>query len=183
MCNGSTPDSDSVCGGSNPSSSAKKKRPHHTVWSFLFGADEGFEPIECDSPVDCRLPPAGRRQHHNFIESLILCHEVRICRWGGVTTTPQSASLTRGALVRSGFAGGVVRVREVVLRQSLRQPVRLTVACGQPGHGSGCPPDSHSLPRLRFAYPLHKGAFRVRRMAEGFLRCFAATPHPSRRSP
>ena len=25
LCNGSTPDSDSVCGGSNPSSSAKKK--------------------------------------------------------------------------------------------------------------------------------------------------------------
>ena len=30
MCNGSTPDSDSVCGGSNPSSSAKKKS--HTIW-------------------------------------------------------------------------------------------------------------------------------------------------------
>ena len=27
LCNGSTPDSDSVCGGSNPSSSAKKDRP------------------------------------------------------------------------------------------------------------------------------------------------------------
>ena len=29
LCNGSTPDSDSVCGGSNPSSSAKKK--NHTI--------------------------------------------------------------------------------------------------------------------------------------------------------
>ena len=54
---------------------------------------------------------------------------------------------------------GVVRIGEVLLRQSLRQPVRLTVACGQPGRGSGCPVDSHSLPRLRFAYPLHKGGF------------------------
>ena len=35
----------------------------------------------------------------------------------------------------------------------------LPIACGQSGRGSGCPPDSHSLPRLRFAYPLHKGAF------------------------
>ena len=36
MCNGSTPDSDSVCGGSNPSSPAKKE--NHTFWcgfSFL----------------------------------------------------------------------------------------------------------------------------------------------------
>ena len=30
-------------------------------------------------------------------------------------------------------------------------------ACGRPGRGSGCPPDSHSLPRLRFAYPCVKG--------------------------
>ena len=75
---------------------------------FSFWRGWGFEPIECDSPVDCRLPPAGPQRHHNVIESLILCHDVRICRWGGVTTTPQSASLTapltRGALVRCGFA-------------------------------------------------------------------------------
>ena len=32
LCNGSTPDSDSVCGGSNPSSSAKKKT--HTIRSM-----------------------------------------------------------------------------------------------------------------------------------------------------
>ena len=42
---------------------------------------------------------------------------------------------------------------------AIPQSASLTVACGQPGRGSGCPPDSHSLPRLRFAYPLHKGAF------------------------
>ena len=30
-------------------------------------------------------------------------------------------------------------------------------ACGRPGRGSGCPPDSHSLPRLRFAYPRQRG--------------------------
>ena len=52
-----------------------------------------------------------------------------------------------------------MRIRCCLPQQSLRQPVRLTVACGQPGRGSGCPPDSHSLPRLRFAYPLHKGGF------------------------
>ena len=47
MCNGSTPDSDSVCGGSNPSSSANKK--HHPFgWCFFIGREEeeeGFEPI------------------------------------------------------------------------------------------------------------------------------------------
>ena len=31
-------------------------------------------------------------------------------------------------------------------------------ACGRSGRGSDSPPDCHSLPRLRFAYPLHKGA-------------------------
>ena len=41
------------------------------LWSFLFGADEGFEPIECDSPVDCRLPPAGPQRHHNLIDFLL----------------------------------------------------------------------------------------------------------------
>ena len=29
LCNGSTPDSDSVCGGSNPSSSAKREPSEH----------------------------------------------------------------------------------------------------------------------------------------------------------
>ena len=33
LCNGSTPDSDSVCGGSNPSSSAKKQ--NHTLWVWF----------------------------------------------------------------------------------------------------------------------------------------------------
>ena len=32
-------------------------------------------------------------------------------------------------------------------------------ACGRPGRGSDSPPGCHSLPRLRFAYPLHKGGF------------------------
>ena len=34
MCNGSTPDSDSVCGGSNPSSPASKKTRCKSIWSF-----------------------------------------------------------------------------------------------------------------------------------------------------
>ena len=43
LCNGSTPDSDSVCGGSNPSSSAKKYGyPFGYPYFFVL---EGFEPI------------------------------------------------------------------------------------------------------------------------------------------
>ena len=42
LCNGSTPDSDSVCGGSNPSSSAKKKPTPFGVGFFL-PSDSGFE--------------------------------------------------------------------------------------------------------------------------------------------
>ena len=38
LCNGSTPDSDSVCGGSNPSSSAKKSRYPFGYLLFLFVA-------------------------------------------------------------------------------------------------------------------------------------------------
>ena len=38
LCNGSTPDSDSVCGGSNPSSPAKKKRHASACLFFLAGA-------------------------------------------------------------------------------------------------------------------------------------------------
>ena len=44
LCNGSTPDSDSVCGGSNPSSSAKKTPTTTVVGVFLLAEDEiGFE--------------------------------------------------------------------------------------------------------------------------------------------
>ena len=39
LCNGSTPDSDSVCGGSNPSSSANKKTTPYGV-VFLLAEDE-----------------------------------------------------------------------------------------------------------------------------------------------
>ena len=42
LCNGSTPDSDSVCGGSNPSSSANKKERLNGVL-FYWHLDEGFE--------------------------------------------------------------------------------------------------------------------------------------------
>ena len=44
LCNGSTPDSDSVCGGSNPSSSAKKTPTTSVVGVFLLQR-QGFEPI------------------------------------------------------------------------------------------------------------------------------------------
>ena len=39
LCNGSTPDSDSVCGGSNPSSSANNKS-HPTGWLLLLAEDD-----------------------------------------------------------------------------------------------------------------------------------------------
>ena len=35
----------------------------------LFLASLDSNPSKCDSPVDCRLPPAGRRQLNHFIES------------------------------------------------------------------------------------------------------------------
>ena len=38
LCNGSTPDSDSVCGGSNPSSSAKKSPTTSVVGDFFIAA-------------------------------------------------------------------------------------------------------------------------------------------------
>ena len=41
----------------------------------------------------------------------------------------------------------------------LRFERKMTVRCGEPGRGSDSPPGCHSLPRLRFAYPLHRGAF------------------------
>ena len=37
------------------------------------------------------------------------------------------------------------------------QSASLTIACGRTGRGSDSPPDCHSLPRLRFAYP-YRGA-------------------------
>ena len=45
LCNGSTPDSDSVCGGSNPSSSAKNIR-YPDGCLMLTAEDEGFDRIK-----------------------------------------------------------------------------------------------------------------------------------------
>ena len=42
LCNGSTPDSDSVCGGSNPSSPAKKKNLQSQLIAGFFFAYQGF---------------------------------------------------------------------------------------------------------------------------------------------
>ena len=47
----------------------------------------------------------------------------------------------------------------IIATFSLPQSPTATARCGEPGRGSDSPPDCHSLPRLRFAYPLHKGAF------------------------
>ena len=47
LCNGSTPDSDSVCGGSNPSSSAKKSRYPTGYLLFLFAVVRDSNPSKC----------------------------------------------------------------------------------------------------------------------------------------
>ena len=47
LCNGSTPDSDSVCGGSNPSSSAKKHSTTSVVECFLLGGDSNQSNAIC----------------------------------------------------------------------------------------------------------------------------------------
>ena len=58
LCNGSTPDSDSVCGGSNPSSSAKKEaRCLRSGFSFLAEDEQDSNPSKCNLPVaGCRSP-------------------------------------------------------------------------------------------------------------------------------
>ena len=59
MCNGSTPDSDSVCGGSNPSSSAKNIRYPSGYLIFFYGC-EGFEPILMQHSCGVLLPPVQK---------------------------------------------------------------------------------------------------------------------------
>ena len=58
LCNGSTPDSDSVCGGSNPSSSAKKRLTAFAVGRFF--ALEGFEPIQMRMSGGHPRPPVQK---------------------------------------------------------------------------------------------------------------------------
>ena len=68
LCNGSTPDSDSVCGGSNPSSSAKKKTTPKGC-GFLFAV--GWDSNNLNA---ARMSAAGEgltEPLHYFIESLI----------------------------------------------------------------------------------------------------------------
>ena len=65
--------------------------------------------------------------------------------------SPTSLPCVRGGGFAVGEPGGVVTIPH--------RPKLTPVACGRPGRGSDSPLDCHSLPRLRFAYPLHKGAF------------------------
>ena len=53
--------------GSNPSSPTTKNR-YPQGWRFFVVEEwvDGFEDPKCDSPVDCRLPPARRWQHLYF---------------------------------------------------------------------------------------------------------------------
>ena len=57
LCKGSTPDSDSVCEGSNPSPAAKKRNHILTnvVSFFASGMNEGFE-LSSNTPVACWQP-------------------------------------------------------------------------------------------------------------------------------
>ena len=57
---------------------------------------------------------------------------------------------------------------------------RLTppTACGRSRRGSDSPPDCHSLPRLRFAYPLHKGAMALPRLRFAYPLRKGALPLP-----
>ena len=64
LCNGSTPDSDSVCGGSNPSSSANTKG---TLWG-AFCISSG-----------CRKPPAGLSDRN--LQSAECINAFRSCRF------------------------------------------------------------------------------------------------------
>ena len=63
--------------------------------------------------------------------------------------------LCKGRWAAVRLLGGV----DFVGRRTIPQSASLTIACGQSGRGSDSPQGCHSLPRLRFAYPLHKGAF------------------------
>ena len=56
LCNGSTPDSDSVCEGSNPSSAAKEQSIHRVGCSFL-RRDPAWLNF-CSSDVNRRLLPS-----------------------------------------------------------------------------------------------------------------------------
>ncbi len=49
----------------------------------------------------------------------------------------------------------------VIGRWKLPQSATLTTCCGKSGRSSDCPPGSHSLLRLRFAYPQNEGRSRV----------------------
>ena len=83
---------------------------------------------------------------------IVVC---RIMRWRGSAPKPP---LCKGRWQKSSiFAGGVLR------QVSIPQSAPLPTACGRSGRGSDSPPDCHSLPRLRFAYPLHKGALALPR--------------------
>ena len=78
LCNGSTPDSDSVCGGSNPSSSAIKS-PTTDVVGLLILLMEG---IRTDLIATVRWTVAATSSktggYHNEIESLILVGNVML---------------------------------------------------------------------------------------------------------
>ena len=85
LCNGSTPDSDSVCGGSNPSSSANKKTIHP---DGLFCWQKIRMGIRTDLNARLRWSLAATSSktggYHNEIESFILLgkalvFERRIC--------------------------------------------------------------------------------------------------------
>ena len=77
-----------------------------------------------------------------------------------------SLPLTREVASPKGEDGGREKVGYIALFKQIAcfsvfsppvMPFGMTVACEQPGRGSDSPPDCHSLPQLRFAYPRQRG--------------------------
>ena len=66
LCNGSTPDSDSVCGGSNPSSSAKKADTHLGI-CFFYCCGGGCEALRQQHSSDFLFCCAGNTMYVKFL--------------------------------------------------------------------------------------------------------------------
>ena len=89
------------------------------------------------------------------------------CRRGSAQSLPCLKGGGRAIARSEGFCGksvririGLRRIRNAFCNPPVKNQRFLTIACGRSGRGSASPPDWHSLPRLRFAYPLGKGGLR-----------------------
>ena len=100
----------------------------------------------------------------------ILCNEKYAEKNGVMHVDTGKPPLCKGRCQPSRLTEGLKRSSEYVKSAEEQKvllhnpPVKnqrfLPVACGQPCRGSGCPLDSHSLPRLRFRLPFTQGSLR-----------------------